>query len=295
MSIGAAEKKGIVYMVSSVFCFAVVNAIAKYLAHFPVHELIFFRSIVAFVFCVLYLRHYKIPLWGNNRFWLVARGLIGLVALYLFFQTIRHMPLASASTIQYLSPVFTVLVATQLNGQGVKKIQWLYFAIAFAGTALIKGYDGRVSTEWLLVGVSSALLAGFAYNAIIKSRGTDHPMVIVMYVPLVALPFTGLLCLFDWVWPQGWEWFLLFLMGIFTQAAQYMTTLALHSDVASKIAPWNYFGALFALIFGYVLFDEMLTWLSFVGMLLVVIGVVLNSRVKTQALKSIDTAGDTVD
>lgn len=267
-------------MVFSVFCFAVVNAIAKAHHHIPVHEIILFRSIVSLVFCAGYVKYHKIPFWGNNRFWLFMRGFMGLIALTLFFMTVMNMPLASASTIQYLSPVFTVMIATQLNNQKVKHIQWLFFLIALVGAVLIKGFDPRVKVEWLLVGITSALFAGLAYNSIIKSKGTDHPMTIVMYNPLVAIPIVGIWCYFDWVTPVGIEWLYFLIMGIFAQAAQYSMTMALHSNVASKIAPWNYFGAIFALLFGSMFFEEDIVWLSVLGMLLVVVGVVLNSRVK---------------
>ncbi|MFZ4784788.1 MAG: DMT family transporter [Flavobacteriales bacterium] len=272
--------QGILYMVFSVFCFAVVNAIAKAHSHIPVHEIILFRSVVSFVYCAVYVRYFHISFWGNNHFWLVMRGLMGFVALTMFFMTVMHMPLASASTIQYLSPVFTVLIATQLNNQQVKPVQWIYFAIALVGAVMIKGFDHRVELQWLLVGVASAFFAGLAYNSIIKSKGTDHPMTIVMYNSMVALPLAGTWCLFDWVTPVGLEWFYFLIMGIFAQAAQYFMTLALHSDVASKIAPWNYFGAVFALLIGSFFFHEDIVWLSALGMSLVVVGVVLNARVK---------------
>lgn len=274
---------GALFMLLGIFCFAIVNAMAKLMAHIPVHELIFFRSIVSFTFCAWYVRRYGIPFWGNNRKWLALRGLLGLVALALFFSTIKNMPLATASVIQYLSPIFTVLIATRLNNQQVRPIQWLYFLIAFLGVVCVKGFDERVSLGWLLVGIVSAVFSGFAYNAIIRSKGTDHPMTIVMYFPMIALPITAVACAFDWVQPSGWDWLWLLLMSIFTQIAQYATTVALHTDDASKVTPWNYFGALFAVIIGYLLFDENVDYFSLLGMLLIVFGVVMNSRLRVTA------------
>jgi drug/metabolite transporter (DMT)-like permease len=275
-----AKYTSIGYMVTAVFCFAIVNTMAKLCDNIPVHELILFRATLSFSFCWWYLRRHKISMWGNNKFWLIMRSVMGLVALVLFFLTIKHMPLASASTIQYLSPIFTVLIAVYLNNQKVRRVQWLYFSLALAGTVMIKGFDERVSTSWLLVGIVSAFFAGLAYNAIIRSKGTDHPMVIVMYVPLVALPVMGTWSAFHWVTPQGWQWLYLFIMGVFAQIAQYFTTIALHSDAASKVTPWTYTGAIFAITIGYLFFDEGVNAWSIAGMLLVIAGVVLNARVR---------------
>lgn len=267
-------------MLGGVLCFAVMNSMAKLCDDIPAHELIFFRALISFSYCAWYLRTHNIPMWGNNKFWLMVRSVMGLTALTLFFLTIKHMPLASASTIQYLSPIFTVLVATRLNNQVVRPVQWLYFALALAGVVVIRGFDTRIETTWLLVGIASSFFAGIAYNAIIKSKGTDHAMVIVMYVPLVAIPVTGIWCLFDWVTPHGVQWLYLIIMGVFAQIAQYLTTLALHSDAASRVAPLNYFGAIVAITIGYLFFDESIVPMSLVGMALVIVGVILNARVK---------------
>lgn len=270
--------KAIFLMIGSVFCFAIVNAIAKSHRHIPVHELVLFRSVVSFVFAAYYVKSKGIYFWGNNKFWLIMRGLMGLTALLLFFSTVMNMPLASASTIQYLSPIFTVMLASQLNNQKTKPLQWLFFLMSFIGAALIKGFDDRISTYWLLVGMTSAFFAGLAYNSIIKAKGTDHPMTIVLYNPMVAIPITGIWCFFDWTTPIGLEWLWLFIMGVFAHIAQYLMTQAYHTDAANKVAPWNYFGAIFALILGYLFFDENVLWLSFIGMALVATGVILNTK-----------------
>ena len=277
-AIQSGPNRGIYFIVLSVMCFAVVNVCAKLLPHIPVHELIFFRASVSVFICSWYIYKLKLHPLGNNRFWLTMRGLTGLGALFLFFSSLKHMPLASASTIQYLSPFFTVLLAVRMNNQKVAPVQWVFFAIAFCGVFLIKGFDTRVSIEWLAIGILSAFLAGLAYNSIIKSKGTDHPMIVVLYFPLVSVPITGLACLFHWVQPHGWDWLFLLIMGIFTQAAQYFMTMALHTDDASKVTPWNYTGAIFALVFGYFIFGEKVEMLSLLGMLVVVTAVTLNAR-----------------
>lgn len=265
-------------MLLAVTCFAAVNALAKSMHRLPVHELVFFRSVVSLAFCLWYVRRFKLNPLGNNRKWLVLRGVFGLIALLLFFGTLKHMPLATATVIQYLSPLFTIYIAGKWNNQHIRPIQWLYFSMAFAGVLLIKGWDARVPLLWLMAGIGSSIFAGLAYNAIIRAKGSDHPIVIVLYFPLVALPVTGVWCVFDWVTPQGMEWIGLLFMGALTQVAQYSTTMALHSDDASRVTPWNYFGAIIAVLIGMIWFNELPMLLSLAGMGLVVLGVVLNAR-----------------
>ncbi|NQV52939.1 MAG: DMT family transporter [Flavobacteriales bacterium] len=275
------QYKGIAYILLSSLAYAVVNFCVKYLEDIPTHEIVFFRSIISLSICIVWIRHLKLPFWGNNKKWLVIRGFAGMSALFLFFVTIKHMPLASATTIQYISPIFTVLLATQLLGERVKTVQWLLFALAFIGVLMIKGFDDRISYLYLGIGVVSALISGVAYNAIMKCRMTDHPLTVVLYFPLIATPIMGVACVtVEWVTPQGIEWVLLLIMGVFTQIAQVYMTKALHADHSSRIMPFKYFGVLYAIGIGFLFFGEHLPWLSIIGIGLVLLGVILNAFVK---------------
>ena len=70
------------------------------------------------------------------------------------------------------------------------KCQCLFFLIAFGGLIIVKGFDPMISWLYLGMGVLSALFSGVAYNAIVKCKYTEHPLTLVMYFPLVALPIT---------------------------------------------------------------------------------------------------------
>ncbi|MEX2596674.1 MAG: DMT family transporter, partial [Salibacteraceae bacterium] len=212
---------GIGYILLSSLAYAVVNFCVKFLENIPTHEIVFFRSIISLAICIVWIRQLGIPFFGKNKKWLLIRGFSGMTALFLFFTTIKHMPLASATTIQYISPIFTVLLATQMQSERVRPVQWILFALAFIGVIMIKGFDERISFFYLGLGIASALISGLAYNAIMKCRKTDHPITVVLYFPLIATPIMGTACLtINWVTPQGTEWLLLLVMGVFTQIAQ---------------------------------------------------------------------------
>jgi len=286
------QYKGIFYILLSSLTYALVNFCVKFLHHIPTHEIVFFRSVISLTICIFWIRKLGIPFFGNNIKWLLVRGFAGMTALFMFFLTIKQMPLASATTIQYISPIFTVLLATQIMNEKVKPVQWLLFLIAFAGVLMIKGFDQRISYLYLGVGVVSAFISGIAYNGIMKCRTTDHPITVVMYFPLIATPIMGTACItIDWVMPQGFEWLLLLLLGILTQVAQIYMTKALHTDHSSTIMPFKYIGVIYALIIGFLFFDESLPALSFVGIGVVIAAVILNALVKNPNKKLPATQG----
>ena len=101
-------------------------------------------------------------------------------------------------------------------------------------------------------------------------------MVIVFYFPLVTTPFALIYCLFNWVQPVGWDWLVLLFVGVMTQFAQFFMTKAYQSANLSKISTINYIGIIYALGFGFFLFGESFNFMTYIGMALVLTGVVLN-------------------
>jgi drug/metabolite transporter (DMT)-like permease len=274
------SNKSIQHMLLAGVFFAIMNVSVKYISHLPAIEIIFFRSLFSFIFTFLILKKKRIPMFGNNKKLLILRGVTGSVGLIAFFYTLQNIPLASAVTIQYLSPIFTTLLGILIVKERVRPVQYFYFGISFAGVLLIEGFDPRISTWWLTVGILSALFSGLAYNIIRKLSVSEHPLVIVFYFPLVTLPIVTLVSIFKWVQPQGWDWLILLGIGIFTQLAQYYMTMAYQNARLSKIASLNYIGIVYALGFGFLLFDETYGLLIYLGMMMVLAGVILNIKSK---------------
>ncbi|TXC79008.1 DMT family transporter [Luteibaculum oceani] len=266
-------------MLISTTMFALVNTFVKFLNHIPAHELIFFRSIISLTLCIITIKKMGLSIWGNNRKWLVIRGFAGVTALTLFFITLQNISLANAVSIQYLSPLFTAILAIFLLKEKVKPAQWVYFAMAILGVVIIKGFDKNLSWFYLGLGVLSSIFAGLAYNAVRKCKDTDKPVQVVLYFPLIATPIMAVWCLFDWVQPHGWDWLFLLIIGAGTQVAQIYMTKALHSDETSKVTPVKYIGAIYAILIGYFVFDERLLLLNIVGIFIIVAAVLLNSGV----------------
>ena len=271
---------GVRYMLAATFFFAVMNALVKLLPHLPATEIAFLRSIVSLSMAYSLIRAQRVSLPGQRISALVLRGLFGSGSLILYFITLQHMPLASAVTIQYLSPIFTALLGMAMVGEHVQKVQWFLFAVSFAGVVIIQGFDQRVEPVYVAMGVGSALFAALAYNTIRQLKESEHPLVLTFYFPLVSLPVTLLLADHSWQMPAGWDWLVLLLIGITAQTAQYFMTRSYQTDELSKVASLKYLGILYAWCFGFFIFNEAFAAPAYVGMALVIVGVVLNIWVK---------------
>ncbi|NJN25849.1 MAG: DMT family transporter [Cyclobacteriaceae bacterium] len=273
-------------MLLATLLFSLMNVAVKLLPHIPAVEIVFFRSVVSLFLSVGILKSRKISIWGHNHLLLIVRGVSGALALVLYFKMIQDIPLASATTILFLTPVFASILGIFFVKEQVKPIQWLFYLISFLGILLIKGFDARIGSLYLLLGFSSSLFSGIAFNCIRKLNTSEHPLVIIFYFPLVTLPISGVWTLFNWVKPEGWDWLILLTVGLLTQVAQYFMTRSFQSEEISKVASLRYLGIIYALVLGYIIFGEGFGWMVYLGMAITIFGVVLNIWYKHNLLKS---------
>lgn len=118
-------QRGMVFMLISVVCFSLMNLVVKYLPHIPATELVLFRSIVSIALSLWMIRQRNLNPFGNNKFWLIQRGVYGVIALTSFFYTLQKMPIGPALTIQYLSPIFTAIFAIFILKERMRPVQWI--------------------------------------------------------------------------------------------------------------------------------------------------------------------------
>lgn len=268
--------QGVRYMLFASFTFTIMKVCVKLVPHIPAIEIILFRSVISLAISIFFLSKQRVNIWGNNKPILIGRGVAGAIALVIYFSLLQQIPLATASTLQYLAPIFTAVLGIFIVGEKVRNIQWLFFAVSFAGILVIQGFDPRISFIHLVMGISASLFMGLAYNFIRKLKTSEHPLVIIFYFPLVMLPISAVWSSFVWVQPEGYDWLVLILVGITTQVAQFLMTKAYQKEELNKVSILTYIGIIYSLAFGFILFDETYNLVTYGGMALVLTGVILN-------------------
>lgn len=269
-------------LVAGVF-FTLMNFGVKYLDNIPAIEIVFFRSLVSLVISAIMIKQLGLSFLGNNKLILFLRGFFGVVALSLYFFTLQKLPFASAVTIMQLSPIFTTILAIFILKEVVKAPQWLFFLVSFVGVALIKGFNPDIPLKYFMLALLSSFVSALAYNMIRKLKDHDHPLVVVFYFPLVALPFAGILTYFQWVQPTWFELMILLGIGVATQIAQVNMTKAMQLEELGKVSIVRYLTVIYAIFIGAVFFKEVYNWITLLGMALVIAGVLMNlwfTRVK---------------
>ncbi len=267
-------------MLLSTASFSLMNAFIKYLDHIPGFQLVFFRSVTSFVLATTYLLSHKIPVLGNQRKLLSLRAIVGLLSMSLFFFSFKYLAVGTAVSLRYIAPIFAALFAIFILKEKLKPIQFLFFFIAFTGVLVLKGFDSDMSNIGIALVVTASVFTGMVYILIRKIGKGDHPVVVVNYFMFLATVVGGILCLFTWVPPAGKDWLLLLSLGIFGYVGQVFMTKAFQLAPTNKVAPIKYTEVIFTITIGVLWFGDTYTLWSFIGILLIIGGLVANTLVK---------------
>ena len=250
-------------MVASALSFSLMGVCVKQVGgRIPVAEVVFARAIVSVALSWWLLHRAGIPAWGKRRWLLIWRGAIGTAALVCVYAALAALPLAAATVLQYLYPPFTALLAWLMLGEPIGKRVLAAMALGWLGVLLVAQPAGllqggaTLALVPVLIAIAGALFTAFAYVSV-RSLGTsEHPLVIVFYFPLVALPLSLPLVALNPVLPTPAELLWLVGVGVFTQLGQVYLTRSLTALPAARATAISYVQVLFAGGWGWLLFGE---------------------------------------
>jgi drug/metabolite transporter (DMT)-like permease len=273
---------GALWMLLAGVLFAAMGVFAKLgAAHFSSAELVFYRSIFGFA---------SLALLAKARGWTLAtphwqlhltRGVAGVVSLGLYFHCIAKLPLATAVTLNYTSPLFLALFTTALLHERFQGPLVAAIGLSFAGVILL--LEPTLREDQLrdgLLGLASGVTAAVAYLNVKQLGATGEPgWRVVFWFTVVAS--AGSLA---WVAATGFSpltgrgALLLAGLGATATVAQYAMTLAYHTGNTLVVGAFAYSTVVFSTLFGIVLWDEQLTATAWTGIAMIVGGGVLSLR-----------------
>lgn len=276
------ERRGETLLVLSALAFSAMSVQVKLAGReLPVAMLVLARGVVTLVMSVAWLSAKRIHPWGTNKLGLVQRALFGTGALACYFYAVDALPLAEATVLHYLNPVFVAVIAALFLGERADRRLLAAIALALTGTVLVArpgflfGTAAPLGTLGVVVALGSAFLSACAYATVRKLARTEHADVIVFYFALFAAPIALPFALASWVWPSPSGWLLMLGLGVATQLGQTFMTRGLARVPAARGTTIGYVQIVFAASWGVLLFGEKLSGFTLLGAGLVVLAVVL--------------------
>ena len=273
-------------MLLSAFAFSLMTLFVKLAAQrLPSQEVVTVRAALTLLFSYAAVRGTGVAPLGSKRPLLWLRGAFGFLALSAIYYAVSRLPLAESTVIQYLHPALTAVLGALFLGERFDRALFASIALGFAGLVLVAqpralfGETGApLDSLALALAVAGSVCSACVFVIVRKLGATEHPLVIVLYFPLVAFPASIPLMLPAAIWPRGIEWLYLLLVGISTQVGQVTMTRALTHDAAGRIAAYAYVQVPLAALWGGLFFGAWPNAYSIFGALLILGGAVLNAH-----------------
>jgi drug/metabolite transporter (DMT)-like permease len=271
------NKSGILLHVAGLWTLSTLDASAKWLvlAGMP----ILMVTLVRYVMHVVLMTAVVVPSQGRAIFRTrslprqLVRGLLMVLSTVLFFSVLKRLPLAEATSLNFMAPLFLMAMAPWLLGESHRLHRWLGVLLGFAGVLIVV----RPGSQLDVIGVALGLLTAitFAFFQISTRRvAHDHPLTTNYYgglfgsvVLLLALPWF-------WTMPElsAAQWLLLISTGFTGFAGHLLQIMAYSRTQATLLAPFNYLQIVAAVTLGWLAFGQLPDLTTAIGIALICLG-----------------------
>ena len=283
---------GFLYMFLSVCAFSVMDLIVKWSDSYPLGQVIFFRG-----FFGLVLYYFVIPKERLKDFYYTKRPILhfsrcffGLIALLSIFIALRNLPLATVVSITFAVPIFTTIFSILFLSEKVGFFRWLAVIVGFIGIVVIS--EPGLSALNIYYIFPFIFVLGLSYVAIsIRQLSSTEPVWLISLYFSVAITLAGLFTIpYGWLIPNLKDLILLSFIGIFGGVANLWLSQSYKFAEVSLVTPLKYLALVFAIIFGYLIWDEIPTIKTLIGATLVIVSSIIIFRREILLKKQISTA-----
>lgn len=247
----------------AILLFAAMDTLIKFLtADYPVPQLMFVRSLVAF----LLVGGYTLTCGGGiaamrtrRPLGHVWRAFAGLISMGCFFYAFRELPLADVYVLSFAGPLFITALSAPLLGEPVGWRRWAAVVVGFGGVVVMAQPSAGAPLVPVLVGLCAALFYALAALAVRGLSRTETSASIVLYLLLTTTVVSGALALPVWTAPTAVALGLMALVGAIGAGAQVLLTQAFRRAPPAVVAPFEYTGMVWASLFGWLVFGDLPT------------------------------------
>jgi drug/metabolite transporter (DMT)-like permease len=263
---------GFLYMFLSVCTFSIMDLIVKWSGDYPTGQVMFFRGFFGIIptFFLIPKEKLKIFYKTNRPIEHFFRCIMGLMALVAIFIALRKLPLAIVVSISFAAPLFITVLSIFLLSEKVGIYRWLAVLIGFIGVIIISEPGIKEMNYLYFLPLIFCIGMSFVTITIRKLSTTEPIWLISIFFSIMILIASLLTIPFGWVMPDLKDFILLMMVGIMGGSANLFLTQSYKLSEVSLVAPLKYLSLIFAIIFGYLIWNEIPTEKTLIGALLVV-------------------------
>ena len=262
----------ILLMIGAVFCFASMDATAKYLMKEigPAQTIWARYTVQALLVTVLILP--KISIYGKTKYPKLqfVRSVALMMATTLFFFAFSRLGLAEASAIFNISPVLITLGAFLFLREQIGPRRVIGILVSLLGALIIIRPGSGVFTIYAILPLGAAIFYS-TYSLATRFVGTDEsPWTSLFYSAIFGAICYSIYIVFHWNPMSNNALLLTIIIGLFGTAGHICLIRALTLGEASLVAPFIYTNLLFTTIWGVVLFGNFPDFWTIAGALIIV-------------------------
>ena len=267
-------------MFLSICGFSLMDVIVKWSVDYPIGQILFFRGFFGIVFYFFVIPRDRIHnFYQTKRAGLHSlRCIAGLIAIVAIFIALRKLPLATVVSISFAAPIFTTILSIFLLRERVGIYRWLAVLVGFIGILIIT--EPGISELNIYYIFPIIFCLGLSYVAItLRQLSSTEPVWLISLFFSIAITLLSFLTIpFGWVMPSLNHFVILSLIGIFGGVSNLWLSQSYKYSEVSLVTPLKYLTLVFAIIFGYFIWDEIPTFKTLVGAFLVIISTLIIFR-----------------
>jgi len=277
--------KGIILLVTSAFCFALMAVFVRLAGDIHFIQKGFFRNAVAFIISLIGMiidvkkNGKEVAVIPKGAFiYLLLRAITGSVGIFGNFYAVDRLVLSDAAILNKMAPFFAILFSFILMKEKMKPIPLIAIIVAFLGSMLIvKPSFNFTQMMPTLAGFMGGVGAGFAYACVrklgsLKCNGKIIILFFSAFSMMLSVPYM-IFCFNPMTWYQV---LMLCGAGVCAAGGQFTITAAYYHAPASKISIYDYSQIIFSTILGLVFFGQLPDYLSVIGYVIIIAMAALN-------------------
>lgn len=240
--------------------FTTMNVFAKYLsANHSVIEIAFYRNLIActpFLVAVFAFGRREILAIQSKPRIIALRAMLGTLTLTTTFFAYSLMPMAETAVLLFTASLFVPVLGVAFLKERVGPYRWTAVLVGFVGVAIMVNPSGETNTLGVVVALCAALLQAIMSILLRHLGGHERPQTITFYFFVIGTFLTGLAMPFVATGPTLAEIPLFFGVGLSGAAAQWLYSIALKNTPAAVVAVFNYSSLVWAMLFGWLIWND---------------------------------------
>ena len=205
----------------------------------------------------------------------LARTSGGWAGLTLMSASVAHIPLADATAISFLNPVFGMIFAIPFLGERVGKWRWLAAGVSLIGAMILLRPTPDSFQPAALLALGAAVILGAELNVIKKLTGRESPFSILFVNNAIGVVIAGMAVIWVWQDLMAAQWVLMATLGVAMAVAQSCFVNAMARADASFVAPFSYGTLIFAALYDVVFYDVIPDQVTVLGAAIIILGALL--------------------